>query len=185
MSTSRLPPDPRTAAGDAQLLRQRRQALARVPEQAVDAADVLELVEFRLAEERYALETRHVQEVHPLRDLTPLPCTPVFVLGLINLRSQLLPVIDIRKLLELPERGITDLHRVLVLRSGDTEFGLLADTVEEVFTLPRSALQRSLPTLHGIRADYLLGVTAESLVVLDGARLLADPRIVVDEEVEI
>ena len=177
---------PIPAAPDArQILRTRAQALARPRERAGVAESSLELLEFRLARESYALETRHVREVYPLKNLTPLPCTPPFVLGIVNVRGRITPVIDIKKFFDLPDKGLTDLHRVILVGNDDLELGLLADVIVGVRTLPLDALQASLPTLTGIRADYLKGVTAERLVVLDLDRILADPKIIVDEEVEI
>jgi purine-binding chemotaxis protein CheW len=167
-----------------QILRARARALARPPQRAAAAEVTLELLEFRLAQERYALETRYVQEVHPLKNLTPLPCTPPFVLGIVNVRGRILPVLDVKKFFDLPEQGLTDLHRIILVRGDDLELGLLADAIVGVRTVPVDSLQPSLPTLTGIRSDYLKGVTAERLVVLDLARILADPKIIVHEEVE-
>jgi len=167
-----------------QILRARAQALARPPEQAPAAETLLEVLEFRLAQERYAVETRHVHEVVPLKDLTPLPCTPPFVLGIVNVRGRITPVIDIKKFFDLPDQGLTDLHRIIRVRGNDLELGLLAEVIVGVRTIPVDSLQPSLPTLTGIRADYLKGVTAERLVVLDLDRVLADPKIIVHEEVE-
>ncbi|WP_332775392.1 chemotaxis protein CheW [Polaromonas sp.] len=168
----------------AHILRERAQALARPPEHTPDAQTSLELLEFRLAQERYALETRYVSEVYPLKDLTPLPCTPPFVLGIVNVRGRITPVIDIKKFFDLPDQGLTDLHRVILVRGDDIEFGLLADVIVGVHSVALEDLQPSLPTLTGIRADYLKGVTAERLVVLDLERILADPKIIVQEDVE-
>ena len=173
------------AAPDArQILRARAQALARPPERAAVAAASLELLEFRLANECYALETRYVREVYPLKNLTPLPCTPPFVLGIVNVRGRILPVLDLKKFFELPEQGLTDLHRIILVQGHDLELGLLADVIAGVRTIPVDSLQPSLPTLTGIRAEYLKGVTAERLVVLDLDRILTDPKIIVHEEVE-
>jgi purine-binding chemotaxis protein CheW len=173
------------AAPDArQILRARAQALARPAERAAVAAASLELLEFRLANECYALETRYVREVCPLKNLTPLPCTPPFVLGIVNVRGRILPVLDLKKFFDLPEQGLTDLHRIILVRGNDLELGLLADVIVGVRTIPVDSLQASLPTLTGIRSEYLKGVTAERLVVLDLARILADPKIIVHEEVE-
>ena len=166
-----------------QILRARAQALARRPERAPVAGASLELLEFRLARERYALENRWVQEVCPLKELTPLPCTPPFVLGIVNVRGRILPVFDLKKFFDLPEQGLTDLHRLIRVRGDDLELGLLADVIVGVRSLPVDSLQVSLPTLTGIRSDYLKGVTAERLVVLDLARILADPKIIVHDEV--
>lgn len=167
----------------AQILRDRAQILARLPVQA--AADTqLEVLEFRLAQERYAVETRYVREVYPLKDLTPLPCTPAFVLGIVNVRGCILPVLDLKKFLDLPETGLNDLHCIILVRERDLEFGLLADVVVGVRAIPVENLQPSLPTLTGIRSDFLKGVTDDCLVVLDLSRLFADPKILVHEEVE-
>ena len=130
------------------------------------------------------VETRHVEAVHPLQDLTPLPCTPPFVLGIVNLRGRILPVLDLKKFFELPEQGLTDLHRIILVRGNDLELGLLADVTVGVRRVPLESLQPSLPTLTGIRADYLKGVSEERLIVLDLDRILSDPKIIVHEEVE-
>ncbi len=167
-----------------EVLCSRARALARPPEQAPEAEASLQLLEFRLAKERYALETRYVREVQPLTSLTPLPCTPPFVLGIANARGRIVPVLDMKKLFDLPETGLTDLRHLILVSGNDLELGLLADVIVGVRTLPVDSLQVSLPTLTGIRSDYLKGVTADRLVVLDMARLLADPKIIVHEEVD-
>jgi purine-binding chemotaxis protein CheW len=167
------------------LLRERALALARPPSNGTVAPEGrLELLEFRLASERYAIESRFVQEVHPLRDLTPLPGTPPFVPGIVNVRGQILPVYDLKKFFDLPEPGLTDLHRVIHVQGHDMELGLLADIVVSIRVIAANSLQASLPTLTGIRAEYLKGITDDRVVVLDLDRVLSDPKIVVHDEVE-
>lgn len=171
-------------AGDTQrILKERAQALAReaVPAEAADAA--IEVIEFLLAHERYAVASEYVREVYPLEDLTPLPCTPSFVLGIVNLRGEILSVIDIKKFFDLPEKGLTDLNKVIMLESGDMAFGIVADAISGVRRIPRAGIQPSLPTLTGIREDYLLGVTAERVVILDAEKLLSDEKLTVNEQV--
>lgn len=168
----------------AQILRARARALARVSEPAQTTENSVEILEFRLAKECYALEYRWVQEVCLLKELVPLPCTPPFVLGIVNVRGRILPVLDLKKFFDLPEKGLTDLHRIILVRGHELELGLLADVVTGVRSIPVDNLQRSLATLTGIRDDYLMGVTPERLVVLDLARILADPKILVHEEVD-
>jgi purine-binding chemotaxis protein CheW len=144
----------------------------------------VEVLEFRLAEERYALESAYVQEVQPLKDLAPLPCTPSFVVGIVNVRGRIVPVLDLKTFLELPVKGLTDLHRIILVRGDDFEVGVLADVIVGVRSIPDDTLQPSLPTLTGVRDEYLKGVTAERLVILDLKRILTDPRIIVHDEVE-
>lgn len=164
-------------------LRRRAQALAQVPSRDQVAQGALEVLEFRLAAERYAVESRYVQEAYPLKELTPLPCTPPFVLGIVNVRGRILPVLDIKRLFGLPEEGFTDLHRIILIRGHGLELGLLADVIVGIRHLSADTLQPSLPTLTGIRAEYLKGVNDERLVVLDLERILTDPRLIVHEEI--
>ena len=178
LSTSRVTP------GDKEILRDRARKLSRTPAVVDSASEPLEVLEFRLAQESYALETRYVSEVYPLKDLTPLPGTPSFMLGIVNVRGRIMPVIDIKRFFELPDKGLTDLHRIILVKGNDLELGLLADAIVGVHTIAVSDLQGSLPTLTGIRSDYLKGVTAGRLVVLDLNRILTDPRIIVHEDVE-
>jgi purine-binding chemotaxis protein CheW len=173
-----------TNADAKRILRERAQALARVVSPAPTADTMLELLEFGLASERYAVECRYVEDVQPLRELTPLPCTPAFLAGIVNVRGRIVPVLDLKKFFELPERGLTDLHRTIIVRGDDFEIGLLADVILGIRSMPATSLQPSLPTLTGIRADYLKGVAEGRLVVLAVDRILRDPKIVIHEEVE-
>ena len=165
------------------ILRERALALAAEPAGMQDLDQSIEVVEFLLEHERYAVETCHVREVYPLENLTPLPCTPAFVLGIVNLRGEIVSVIDVRKFFDLPQTGLPDLNKVIVLESGNMVFGILADAILGVRRIALAEIQPSLPTLTGIREKYLRGITPERTVVLDAAKLLADEDIVVQEQV--
>jgi purine-binding chemotaxis protein CheW len=166
------------------VLRTRALALAGEPPRSPDAEERLEVLAFRLASEQYALESRHVREVQPLREFTPLPGTPSFVLGVVNIRGQIVSVIDPKKFFELPERGLTDLNKVIVVNVGDMELGILADGIVGVKTVPLRELQEPLPTLTGIRAEYLRGIAKDGLILLDVERILSDKTILVPEPAE-
>lgn len=170
--------------GSIPVLRARAQALARPPVRTDLTLEALDVLEFRLASERYAVETAFVREVLPFRDLTPLPGTPPFVLGIVNVRGRILPVYDIKKFFDLPDQGLTDLHKILLIQGHGLELGLLGDAIVGARTLPLEDMHPPLPTFTGVRAEYLRGVTAEGLVVLDVERILTDPKIIVHEEVE-
>jgi len=173
------------------VLRTRAALLAKEPGER-EAGEYIEVVEFLLAQEHYGIETRYIREVYPLRDYTPVPCTPSYVLGLINVRGQILSVIDIKKFFEMPEKGLSDLNKVIILHSGEPgqnkavgmEFGILADAILGVRNISLDDIQPPLPTLTGIREDFLRGVTGERAVILDAGKLLADKNIIVHEEVK-
>lgn len=165
-----------------QILRERAKALALEPRPAESRQETLEIVEFLLAHERYGIESSYVREVYPLTDYTALPGTPRFVLGIISVRGRILSVVDLRHFFELPQKGISELNKVLILHNETMEFGVLADAVFGARSLRLSELQPPLSTLTGIGHEFLRGVTSERLVVLDGGKILNDPRMIVREE---
>ena len=116
--------------GDARrILRERAQVLARPLAQAEAASERLDLLVFSLADSRYAVETGGVAEVTPLRDLTPVPCTPPFVRGVVNHRGRILAVLDLGKLFDLPVQAITRNSFIVAVEAGNRAFGILTDTV--------------------------------------------------------
>src|SRR5205823_2178792 len=156
-------------------------ALARVPAQALRAGEVLEVARFLLADEFYAIETRHVTKVVRLIDITPVPGAPDFLVGVINLRGEILAVVDLRKFFDITVQASTDLSRVIVLGDDRDEFGVLADAVHEVVTLRTNEVLEPPGSVMGIERQYLRGVTKDALIVLDGAALLRDSRIFIDQ----
>jgi purine-binding chemotaxis protein CheW len=167
------------------ILKKRAKALAQEPEQTGSPQNTLEIVEFSLSQEIYGIGSAFVREVYPLRELTPLPCTPSFVLGIISVRGQILSVIDLKKFFDLPERGITNLNKVIVVRNDAMELGIIADEIIGIRNISANELQPPLSTMTGIHAEYLKGVTGERLIVLDMDRILTDRKLVVQEEIEI
>ena len=163
------------------ILKTRAQALAAEPTRVAGAGEIIEVVEFDLATERYAFPIADVREVCMLHDLTPVPCTPAFVLGIMNLRGEIRTVIDLKKFFDLPDAGITELNKIILIQHGDLPLGILADSIRGVRRIALADLQPTLPTLTDIRADYLRGVTNDRLVVLDAAKLLSDERLIVQD----
>ncbi|MGA2546544.1 MAG: chemotaxis protein CheW [Rectinemataceae bacterium] len=164
------------------ILRERARALALETGPAATAKDLIDVIEFRLASEAYAIEYSYVREVHPLRDFTPLPGTPPFILGIVNLRGQIISVVDLRVFFNLPAKGLGDLNKVIVVRDERMEFGILADEVTGVRAIPRISIQPPIPTLSGIGSEYLIGITDEGMLVLDANTILRDERIIVEQK---
>jgi len=143
--------------------------------------EYLEVAEFLLSYEKYALEIKYIHEVCSLKELTEIPGTPPFILGVMNFHGQILSIIDLRNFFDLPVKGLTELNKVMVLHNNETEFGILADELLEVRQIPKNEIQPSLPTLTGIRADYLKGITKDRIVILDALKLLSDDKIKIKE----
>ncbi len=167
------------------ILKARAKALALEPQNQATGEERKEVIEFILACETYGVESCFVREVYPLGELTLVPCTPPFVLGIINVRGRIVSIIDIKKFFDLPQKGLSDLNKVIVLQRDGMEIGILVDAVLGNRSVSLKEMQSSLPTLTDVRADYLLGITGERMVILDAAKILSDRRIIVHEQVEI
>ena len=161
------------------VLEERALALARVPAEA-DDAESIEAVVFSLADERYAIETTYVREVVRLGEVTSLPGAPDFFAGVVSLRGQVLAVVDLRRLFGLSAAGSVSMTRLVVLGDERPEFGVLAETVSEVVALRAGQLLDPAGGA-GLAAEHIRGVTDAALIVLDGAALLRDPRLYIDQ----
>jgi purine-binding chemotaxis protein CheW len=165
------------------ILKERAAILAKPIETIIEGGKQLQGLCFLLSDEQYIIDTDFVVEVLPLNELTPLPCTPPFLLGIINVRGRILSVVNLKNFFNLPEKGITNLNRVIIVKNDDIELGLLVDEVLgncEIFT---EQLQPDLPTLNKGLTNYLIGVQSDFSVVIDIAKFLADEKIIINEEV--
>ena len=167
-----------------EILQSRARRLSQETQQEDTTQNTIEVLEFMLAYERYGIDSSFIREVYPLRELTPVPCTPAFILGIINIRGKILSILDIKKFFDIPEKGLTDLNKIIVLRSERMKFGILADAIVGIRKVSLDKLQPPLPTLTGIREEYSKGVTEDRMLVLDAQKMLTDKKIVVHEEVE-
>jgi purine-binding chemotaxis protein CheW len=143
----------------------------------------IEIIEFALATESYGVESAFVKEVYPLKDFTPLPGMPSYIMGIVNVRGQILPVVDLRKFFSLSEKGLGEMNKVVILRNDQMEFGIVADVVEGTRTLAIDDIMPAPVTETGIGEKYLKGVTKEHIVVLDAEGLLNDKNMIINEVV--
>lgn len=164
------------------ILRARAKILAQVPKNKESIEMHLKILGFLLNGEKYAVESVFIREVCQLKELTPLPCTPPFVLGIINIRGQILSVVDINKFFGIPGKGSNVINKTIVVHTDEMEFAVPAETITGVSYIPQDKIQPLPPTLTNIRTEYLKGMTREQFIVLDMARILSDKRIVVNEE---
>jgi len=160
------------------ILEERARALM-IQETAVETALGEEIVVFRLGAGGYSVPAQSIREVRPLGDCTPLPSTPPFVVGLVNVRGRLLAALDIRPLLDIAPAPPQPGAYLLVLATNGMEVGLLADAVIEV----RRGADDLAPvpsTAAGRGAGWVRGVDRQLNLLLDPAALLADPRLIVN-----
>jgi purine-binding chemotaxis protein CheW len=162
------------------ILEERARALM-VQESAVETDLGEELLTFCLGDGEYSVPAQYVREVQMLGDVTPLPFTPSFVVGLVNVRGRLLAALDIRPLLDMPEAPFQPQSFLLVLTANGLEVGLLADAVVEV-RRGDNQLAPVLSTAAGRGVAWVRGVDRRLNLLLDPPALLADPRLIVNGE---
>ncbi len=166
-----------------QILKKRAVEMAKESGEKEPASTAGRYVTFMLAKETYGVGAGFVREVYPLKDYTPLPGVPSFIFGIINIRGQILPIVDLKKFFNLPEKGLGELNKVIILQNENMKFGILADTITGIQTIDDVDLQASVDTITGIGAEYLKGVTGDRIIILDPETLLSDRNIIVHEEV--
>jgi purine-binding chemotaxis protein CheW len=158
--------------------------LRRAPSRAEGRAaqPLAQLCTFRIGGEDYAIDIMRVREIiHPL-PITPVPRAPAFVEGVIRLRGDVIPVIDVRKRLALPATPETRKSRFLVVNVAGRRIALVVDEVREVLRLPRSEI-RPAPSLGTIGPRFFLGVcggerSGSALRLLLNVKALLDPTVV-------
>ncbi len=163
-----------------QILKARADALAKKEEMSDADEACLQVAVFLLAHETYGVELTYIREVCLLKEITRIPSVPSFVLGIIAFRGQILSLIDLKKIFDLPVQQIDERSRVIVLHSDTMEFGILADEVIGVMAIPLSRIQG---TYQGMGAEYLRGITPDRMAILDAKELLSDKKLVVHQEV--
>ncbi len=144
-------------------------------ERLAESSGSLQLVSFQLAKEEYGVEITKVREIILMGDITRIPQTPDFIKGLINLRSMVIPVIDLRIRFGLEAGELTDESRIMVLNVGGKTLGIIVDAVDEVLRVSREQIAPPPPTVIGLGREYLAGLVRRSdklLILLDIDRIL-------------
>jgi len=165
------------------ILNERANALNKKIETSIFATESIEVTEFVLATEHYGIETSFIEEVHTLKEHTFVPCTPDYVYGIMNIRGEIVSIIDLKVLLGLPQVGITDLKKVIIIHNSHMKFGVLADHIIGVGHIPIDHIQNVPQTLNDEQKMYLRGLTKNAVIILDADKLLLDKDLVVHEEV--
>ena len=118
----------------------------------------IQLVVFKLGREEYGVSILQVQEIKRITEITRVPHSPDYIKGVMNLRGSVLPVIDLKKRLNLPPEEYTDDTRIIIIKVEEIVVGMIVDAVSEVTTIDQNSIEPPQAVVGGIAADYLSGV---------------------------
>ena len=137
----------------------------------------MQLVSFKLGDETFGIEITKIREIILVGEITQIPETPPYVKGLINLRSTVIPVIDLRARFSLADAELTAESRIMVLNVGHRTIGIIVDSVNEVLRVTQQQISPAPPTVASAGNDYMTGLVRlkdDLLILLDVDRLFGD-----------
>jgi purine-binding chemotaxis protein CheW len=141
------------------------------------ASSVLRWVTFRLGNEKYGINVMQVQEVLRVTEIAPVPGAPSYVLGIINLRGNVVTVIDTRLRFGLESTTMDDSTRIVIIEAEDQVVGILVDSVAEVVDLQTSDIESAPNVGTEESSKFIQGVAShdsELLILVDLNKLLTD-----------
>jgi len=139
--------------------------------------EIIQWVTFRLDNEKYGIRVMQVQEVLRMTEIAPVPGAPDYVLGIINLRGNVVTVIDSRKRFGLSEAEPDDSTRIVIIEAEKHVVGILVDSVAEVVDLQTSEIDAAPNVGNDDSSKYIQGVSSrdkELLILVDVNKLLSD-----------
>ena len=143
------------------------------------AGNSCELISFEIGGQEFCIDIRVVREIRGWTPTTPLPHTPDFILGVINLRGAVMPVIDLRRRLNLGVTEPTSRHVIVVVQYDSHMAGILVDAVQETFMIDASLLQEP-PAVGMTRSERFV----DALIPLEGrmlSRLIVEALLPMEE----
>jgi purine-binding chemotaxis protein CheW len=132
------------------------------------SGEIVQVVSFRLGNEEYGVDISQVQEIIRIVEITHVPRAPHFMEGVINLRGQLIPIIDLRTRFSMPRAEHTKHTRIVVTEIGSKRVGIVVDSVSEVLNIPMDHVEGAPDMIAGVGTEYIQGVgkVGDRLVIL-------------------
>ncbi|MGE5578083.1 MAG: chemotaxis protein CheW [Syntrophothermus sp.] len=128
----------------------------------------IQVVVFGLGSEEYGLPIEQTREIIRLVSVTRLPMVPPYVEGVINLRGEVMPIVNLQKKLHLAETASTDNTRIVVVEAAGKQVGIIVDQVSEVLRVPENAIEPPPPDTISIDSSFIRGVgkVGERLLIM-------------------
>lgn len=103
----------------------------------------INIIIFALGNEQFGVDVKDVREVLKIQEISPLPKTPAFIEGVINLRGHVIGIVDLRKFFDLKNKAVTADTRIMIARIKNALVGLIVDSVSEVASIPQESIEQA------------------------------------------
>jgi purine-binding chemotaxis protein CheW len=131
-------------------------------------SEMLQLVTFKLAGQKYAVDILKVQEINNIKEITAIPNAPSFLEGAINLRGKVIPVLNLGKKFSFEQTAINDLAKIVIMDIRGVIMGIIVDSVSDVLRIPRDLVEPPPPVSSNVSTKFIAGIAKldEGLVIL-------------------
>lgn len=141
--------------------------------------EITKVLTFNIGEQVYGIEIPYVVEIIEVSPITAVPGVPEYIKGIINVRSKIVPVVNIRSRFGKPEIPFTDRTCVIHVSTGDTSVGLIVDSVADVISITEKHISRT-PELNNINQSKFIKFILE---MNDGIKLVLDVAKLIDDQI--
>ncbi len=151
----------------------------------IDSIEEFQIILFELGTSLYGIQIEKISEIIKIEDIAILPKAPPYIEGVINLRGNVVPVIDLRKRFGMPSVEKTKKNKIIVLLIGKRLFGIIVDNVLEVLALSKEDIEPSLPTASGLKAEFIESIgkyEKKLIIILDISKILQSKEDIKIEE---
>jgi len=129
-----------------------------MPKSTIEDENFIQAVVFHLGREEFAFDVSQVKEIIRPLPITRVPKSKPFIEGVINLRGNVISVVDLRKQLHFTAGNKPEQTRIIILETQGVTFGVIVDSVQETRQIPRETIQPPLALVSGVESEYISGV---------------------------
>ncbi len=141
--------------------------------------DLFAFLQFKLIKEEYAIDYNLITEVFSLRDITPIPGTPPYIMGVVSRKGRIICIVNLKILFGIKQTNLTEMNKVISIRNGDNEFGIVADSIDGITEIDLSLLSEPPGNIEN-KEKFLQGVMPNGLIVINGINLITNKKLCIE-----
>lgn len=137
--------------------------------------ELVKVIVFQLKGQQYGVDIQQIRSIERMQDVTAVPGTSDFIKGVINLRGEITPIVDLKERLQIEVSNYTDETRILIIEVNNVQVGLIVDTATDVMDIDPTVIEAPPKVIGGVNEAFIKGVAKlgnDLLILLDFERIL-------------